>query len=204
MSEDSESESQHNLPAHLTQTGAQLWERQPRESDREWAIFSCYRMSGYENQDAAQAFKPRHLAKFAADYGLSAGTVYQLSGQWSWNERCAAYDLLVDRQKTHASLSALERMRSRHEHMDAMRYELWVAAQARLLDDFLAGRVTLKPHEVDALGKTLQGSEMLRNGEATARTESRSLNVSVSLQGAPAEVREWYRAQALAAQNSEG
>jgi hypothetical protein len=191
-----------SLPAHLVQEQPQLWERQPRETDREWAIFSTYRMSAYENQDPVHGkFKPRHLGEFADAFGLSKNTIYQLSGQYSWSERCAAYDRLVDRQKTHANLTSIARMTEEHRADNAIVRELVRDSLARTLDDHRAGRISLKPSETLALFRALQESERLTEGAATARTESRSISVSVALDGAPAAVRDWYRARALAAQN---
>lgn len=199
MAQEPENDSQHALPAHLTSEAVQPWERQTRESDREWAIFSCYRMSAYEQGDPAQGkYTARHMGRFAEQFGVGVGYIYQLASAWRWNERCAAYDQLVDRQRTHTTLTALERMRDRHEQMNAMRHELWVLAQTRLMDDFLAGRVHLKPSEIEALGKGVQDADRLLNGQATAVTETRNLTAVVTLQGASPEVIEWHRKAAEA------
>lgn len=192
-----------NLPEHMTRA-PEAWERDPRESDRAFSLFSLYRQTAYPSAVPGNmgVYKPRSMTNFARDVGLSDAYVYHLASQHSWTARCAAYDRVVDRERTRADLSDVERMRELQRDEYADMRETAKLMRLRLLEALESGTMPVKPSEYVAWMKALHEGERLLNGEATSRTDSRTLAVTLDLTQAPAAVREWYRAQALAAQNS--
>jgi len=58
-----------------------VWERQPRESDKAWAAFCYYR-----------DMEPRSTRKAAVALGKSGSMVSQWSHRWRWQDRIRAWD----------------------------------------------------------------------------------------------------------------
>ena len=160
----------------------QPWERDARESDREFQLFSLYRLSGYPQAKPGDMgpFQPRHLGRFAREVLLSETHIYRLSSHHRWAARCAAYDRQVDREQTEANFDAVARARLSQARELSLLRELLHDGLAALIDAQRAGTAHLKPSDLTAMLKALHDSERVLNGEATSRTDVRVASVNLN------------------------
>lgn len=92
------------------------WERQTRETDAQWALFLTFRDMAYPDGPEGRFF-PRSGAALAAATGLSEGYLRGLSASFHWYARAGSYDRELERAKTQADISEVQRSRVRHLRM---------------------------------------------------------------------------------------
>jgi hypothetical protein len=96
--------------------GVQPWERQPRESDREWELFQQWRGMAYPD-GLEGPFKARTTKALALTTGVASAALMALVGTRNWCERAAAFDRELDVRRTEAGLNVIERNARRHQRL---------------------------------------------------------------------------------------
>jgi hypothetical protein len=92
-------------PAPLEEIVGVPWERQPRERDRAYYAFQCYRDIGPVH---------RSIRDLAAQLGMSQTQVAGWSSSFRWVERCRAFDEEQERANRRALDESREQMVKRH------------------------------------------------------------------------------------------
>lgn len=141
------------------------WERQDGEADMAWVYFQTYRDMGPGK---------RTLRETAKAHNIGMSWCGQLSAQWEWTARAAAYDKMIDLVKRTADLEAIVKMRDRHINLSMLRQSLG----ARELQKFDAQsktspRTVLELAEANKLIEDGIRLERLNRGEPESVTEQR-------------------------------
>lgn len=91
------------------------WERQEGEGEAPWTQFRAYLASD----------RPRNLERLARELGLSYGQVRNVSSEWRWADRVAAWEAEVGKAEDEVTLEEIRRRRREYlQDLDAMRREV--------------------------------------------------------------------------------
>lgn len=156
------------LPAHLLipEPGedaiddpiARVWERLPRESDRDWYLFMLYRDQAYQ----AGRYQPRNLAEVARTAGVVHSSIQEAAAAFRWVQRAGAWDREVDRREGIAKLS---------EHERRARAHLRFASKLRGLAEIEIEKVIARAM-ADQEGPTLKPREIFEAFEVAMKIEA--------------------------------
>lgn len=149
----------HNNWVELAEeSGLELFERQPGETDGEFAVWMCYR-------DMYPSAKP-NLREVAEKLGKTHGAVREVSRVWKFATRMQAWVKHIDSASVAQKRQEILEMNKQHMDMAATLNEKLARAIANI------DPMTLSPKEINAFMKT--ASEL----EKKARVDQYNLEVS--------------------------
>jgi len=145
----------------------QIYERQPGESKRSFALFLQW----------LREERPRSVKTFAKKVGKPEGTIWRLHSTKNWGERTDIWDRAQDKAEHKAILSERERIVRRHLRAIEKLHRLGEQNLDILLSHLEQEGVELKgknlsPRDVREILKTSTELERLIIGEATERVET--------------------------------
>lgn len=150
----------------------QSWDRRPAETDTQWSYFQAFRSMA----------PPRHLGVCAESLHRSYRTIEKYSTQHDWFARSNDWDEHLAHKADDAIVSEVEKMA--REHLDAAKRArvLGTSALARYLKMISKSDNDPVVSARDALALVEKGItlERLIIGEATDRTETRTVDVDLS------------------------
>lgn len=91
--------------AEILKDETELWEKQPRESDKAFSIFNFYR---------DMPNRKLHDGRIKREFNIAQSTVNYYSHVYAWKERVRAWDNYLDKRKQAAQIKAIEEMAERH------------------------------------------------------------------------------------------
>lgn len=89
------------------------WERLPRESDRDAALFRAYLNAGYPDGPGSPA-RPRDIKALAEFLGVPWADLAGLARAFDWVPRAGAWDRHLDRARARADVSVVVAQREAH------------------------------------------------------------------------------------------
>lgn len=135
------------------------WERQDKETPKQFEAFAAYRDMGEE----------RSLTKVAQILNKSK----QLLGRWSsdnkWVERCAAWDKEQDRILRQEQIKDIKKMRKRHADVASA----MITAAAKGLKEIMEKPKEMTPNDVARLVDVASKLERLSRGDTSEVIEQR-------------------------------
>ncbi len=104
---------------------AELWERQPGESSKAYAVYCVYRDLGPERslEKAIQKLDKKRVKQ----------TIWQWSSKYNWVARCQAYDDYIERRKREEKEKAILEMAERHAKL-AMAFQQRIAQRIQQIE----------------------------------------------------------------------
>lgn len=80
-----------------------LWDQQPKETNKAYERFRLYRDMG----------AGRSLRKLAKELGLDLSSIAEMSSRYRWQERVSAFDAYIDEASQHKSIIQVKAMKER-------------------------------------------------------------------------------------------
>lgn len=121
-------------PISLSGDGRDLWERQPRESEKLYGYFCAYRDAG----------RTRTLKKLSQGQGITHRSAQEYSFRYRWTERCSAWDSHLDAQFRALIHEAQKSMARKHLRVSNLLYEKALAAVEAIDPQALSATETVR------------------------------------------------------------
>ena len=138
----------------------EAYDRQNKETDRQWEAFIIYRDMGSSRTLRVTAEVYRETHGLTSLIASTERTVQMWSVRWHWRDRCAAWDRTKDRHRRRAALEDVAKMRDRHIKLSTSVQSLAASELAKWLKE------TKKNKKI-----TIEVGDLLRVLEAGVKLE---------------------------------
>lgn len=151
----------------LAERPYEAWERQPRETDRNWHAFLCYRDMAYP-QGKVGPYEPRNIRTIAREMGWSEEHARHCAHSFQWVSRVAAYDRVIDLEKAQAGRTVLAKMADEHAYVLSQGMQIVKLEMAKRLSISMdPAAPAMRPGELISFTEMLIKHERLITGQST-------------------------------------
>ena len=125
----------------------QLWDQQPKESSKAFAVFVSYRDMGLR----------RSFARVATELKKNPSSIAELSKRHCWQERVMAWDAYVDKESQQSQIDQVKAMKARQIDLAIKAQKAAAKGIRKLIQHFNNSRISASALRPDALAKLLDG-----------------------------------------------
>lgn len=154
-----------------------IWEKIPGENADQYAKFCAYRDMAYQD---GKRLNKRSIRRLAAQQGRTAQTFELLSKKFNWVERCAAYDLELDRKAREAQEEAVIKMRKDHALVASQMIKKATSRLLQIPEEQMSASDIVRMFDVGVKIERLSRGESTENQNIKGNVEHNgTVNVSV-------------------------
>ena len=154
-----------------------IWEKIPGESADQYAKFCGYRDMAYQD---GKRLNKRSIRRLAAQHNRTAQAYELLSKKFNWVERCAAYDLELDRKAREAQEKAVIKMREDHAFIASQMIKKATSRLLKMPEEQMSAADIVRMFDVGVKIERLSRGESTENQNIKGSVDHNgTVNVSV-------------------------